>query len=39
LPRRDRIVPPLTATGIMLSGALVGVLIGSGAKSWELRYP
>jgi hypothetical protein len=26
-------------TGIMLSGTLLGVAIGSGAKSWQLRYP
>jgi len=26
-------------TGIMLSGTLVGIAIGSGAKSWQLRYP
>lgn len=29
----------LAATGIMLSGVLVGALIGGEAKSWELRYP
>jgi hypothetical protein len=29
----------LAATGIMLSGGLVGVLIGTGVRSWELRYP
>jgi len=29
----------LAGTGIMLSGALLGVAIGSGAKSWQLRYP
>jgi hypothetical protein len=29
----------LTATAIMLSGGLVGALIGDGAKSWDLRYP
>ena len=29
----------LARTGIMLGGTLVGVAIGSGAKSWQLRYP
>jgi hypothetical protein len=29
----------LQATGIMLSAMLVGALIGSTAKSWDLRYP
>jgi len=29
----------LAGTGIMLSGALLGVAIGSSAKSWQLRYP
>ncbi len=29
----------LAGTGIMLGGTLVGVAIGSGAKSWQLRYP
>lgn len=29
----------LEATGIMLSGVLVGALIGGAARSWELRYP
>jgi hypothetical protein len=29
----------LAGTGIMLSGGLVGALIGGGAKSWDLRYP
>ena len=29
----------LAATGIMLSGVLVGALIGDGEKSWERRYP
>ena len=27
------------ATGIMLGGALLGAIIGDGAKSWQLRYP
>jgi hypothetical protein len=26
-------------TGFMLGGSLVGIAIGSGAKSWQLRYP
>jgi hypothetical protein len=29
----------LTLTGISLGGLIVGALIGSGAKSWQLRYP
>ena len=29
----------LAGTGIMLGGTLAGVVIGSGAKSWQLRYP
>ena len=27
------------SAGITLAGLLVGALIGSGAKSWQLRYP
>jgi len=26
-------------TGIMLSGTLLGAVIGGGTKSWQLRYP
>jgi len=29
----------VAGTGIMLLGTLVGVAVGSGAKSWQLRYP
>jgi len=25
--------------GIMLSGTLLGAVIGGGTKSWQLRYP
>ncbi len=29
----------LAATGIMLTGVLVGAIIGDAAKSWDRRYP